>query len=125
MKLNIVVAISAIVMSVASTGVYARGGGGGHSSGGHSSSYSSSSHSTSGHTSGGYTSSHSSSVSPGTGSKSQSVQVRGYTKKDGTYVAPARRTTSDNNFRNNYSTKGNVNPYTGKAGTRVEPPKKK
>jgi hypothetical protein len=125
MRLNAVIVSSAIVLSVASVGAYARGGGGGHSSGGHSSGYSSSSHSSSSHTNSGYSSSHSSSVSPGTGAKSQSTQVHGYTRKNGTYVAPARRTTPDKDFRNNYSTKGNVNPYTGKAGTRVEPPKKK
>lgn len=45
------------------------------------------------------------------------VSVRGYTKKDGTYVAPHHRTAPDNTLSNNYSTKGNVNPYTGKEGT--------
>lgn len=42
--------------------------------------------------------------------------VRGYFKKDGTYVAPHYRTKPDNNPFNNYSTRGNVNPYTGKRG---------
>lgn len=50
------------------------------------------------------------------------VRVRGYTRKDGTYVAPHYRSAPDGNFYNNWSTKGNVNPYTGKAGTRVTPP---
>ena len=54
----------------------------------------------------------------GTGSKSSSHSVRGYTKRSGTYVAPHRRTNADRTQRNNYSTKGNVNTYTGKAGTR-------
>lgn len=51
---------------------------------------------------------------------SAQVSVNGYTKKDGTYVAPHQRTAPDSTTQNNYSTKGNVNPYTGKEGT-VEP----
>jgi hypothetical protein len=72
------------------------------------------------------TSSHSSpsSAGPGTGAKSQSTQVRSYTKKDGTHVSAAKRSTPDKNFRNNWSTKGNTNPSTGKKGSQVEPPKK-
>lgn len=49
---------------------------------------------------------------------SKDVSVRGYTRKDGTYVAPYKRTAPDSDTRNNYSTKGNVNPYTGKYGTK-------
>ena len=52
-------------------------------------------------------------------SSSSSHAVRGYTKKNGTYVAPHRQTNPDHTQRNNYSTRGNVNPYTGKAGTRT------
>ncbi|MCW8174280.1 hypothetical protein D8B25_02525 [Verminephrobacter aporrectodeae subsp. tuberculatae] len=44
--------------------------------------------------------------------------VRGYTKKDSTYVQPHHATNRDNTKSNNYSHKGNVNPYTGKEGTR-------
>jgi hypothetical protein len=44
--------------------------------------------------------------------------VRGYTKKDGTYVAPHRATNRDNSKANNWSHKGNTNPYTGKQGTK-------
>jgi hypothetical protein len=54
--------------------------------------------------------------------KGGSVSVRGYVRKDGTYVAPHYRSAPDGNFYNNWSTKGNVNPYTGEAGTRVTPP---
>lgn len=54
----------------------------------------------------------------GTGSSSRSVSVRGYTKKNGTYVAPAKRSYGDRTQRNNYTTKGNTNPYTGKSGSR-------
>lgn len=43
--------------------------------------------------------------------------VNGYTKQDGTWVAPHYQTKPDNNAFNNYSSQGNVNPYTGKAGT--------
>lgn len=47
------------------------------------------------------------------------VHVRGYERKGtGTYVAPSRRTAPDASKRNNWSAKGNVNPYTGKQGTR-------
>jgi len=55
-------------------------------------------------------------------SSSGVVRVKGYTRKDGTYVAPHVRSRPDGNFDNNWSTKGNVNPYTGKPGTRVTPP---
>jgi uncharacterized protein YxeA len=47
-----------------------------------------------------------------------SARVRGYTKKSGTYVAPHRRTNPDKTKFNNYNTKGNFNPYTGKKGTK-------
>ena len=47
------------------------------------------------------------------------VIVRGHITKMGTYVAPSHRTSPDHTQRNNYSSKGNVNPYTGKKGTRV------
>ena len=48
------------------------------------------------------------------------IYVNGYTKSNGTYVEPHMRSAPDSNPYNNYSTKGNVNPYTGKEGT-VEP----
>ncbi len=44
-------------------------------------------------------------------------RTRGYMKKNGTYVMPHYKTTRKDGTRlNNYSTKGNVNPYTGKKG---------
>lgn len=46
--------------------------------------------------------------------------VNGYMKRDGTYVQGYYRTSADHNIYNNYSTKGNVNPYTGHTGT-VDP----
>lgn len=48
-----------------------------------------------------------------------SVPVRGHATKRGTYVAPSHRTSPDHTQRNNWNTRGNVNPYTGKKGTRT------
>lgn len=47
---------------------------------------------------------------------SKHVRVSGYTRKDGTYVQPYFRTAPNSTNRDNFSTKGNVNPYTGKPG---------
>jgi hypothetical protein len=46
--------------------------------------------------------------------------VRGHTRSDGTYVEPHHRTNPNNSLFDNYSTRGNTNPYTGEAG-RVDP----
>lgn len=46
-----------------------------------------------------------------------SHSVRGHVTKKGTYVAPHRSTNPDSSRSNNWSSKGNVNPYTGKKGT--------
>ena len=43
--------------------------------------------------------------------------VQGYQRSDGTYVQPHYRSDPDSSTANNWSTKGNVNPYTGKEGT--------
>ena len=45
-----------------------------------------------------------------------STKVKGYTKKNGTYVAPSYRSSPNSNKYDNYSTKGNYNPYSGKIG---------
>lgn len=45
------------------------------------------------------------------------VSVRGYTRKDGTYVRPHMRSNPDGNPYNNWSFPGNTNPYTGKTAT--------
>ena len=50
-----------------------------------------------------------------------SVSVRGYIRKDGTYVQPHMRSAPDGNFWNNWSTRGNVNPYNGEPGTKTQP----
>lgn len=54
-------------------------------------------------------------------SLSADVSVRGYYRKDGTYVRPHMRSSPDSNFYNNWSTAGNVNPYTGRIGTKTTP----
>jgi hypothetical protein len=54
----------------------------------------------------------------GTGASSSSHSVRGYTTKRGTHVAPHRQSNADHTQRNNWSTKGNKNPVTGRAGTK-------
>jgi len=46
------------------------------------------------------------------------VDVKGYFKKDGTYVQPHKRTAPDKRVDDNWSTIGNTNPYTGKRGTK-------
>jgi len=55
--------------------------------------------------------------------------VKGYVKKDGTYVAPTVAKNPNATKVDNYSSKGNVNPVTGKEGTvdpyKIEAPKPK
>lgn len=51
------------------------------------------------------------------------VRVSGYTRKDGTYVQPYFRTAPNATNRDNFSTMGNTNPYTGKPGW-IEPDSK-
>lgn len=50
--------------------------------------------------------------------------VDGYTRSDGTYVQGHFRSDPDGYRYDNYSTEGNVNPYTGERGTEplYEPP---
>lgn len=48
------------------------------------------------------------------------VRVKGYTRKDGTYVAPHYRSSPNLSRYDNYSSSGNYNPYTGRIGT-VQP----
>lgn len=45
--------------------------------------------------------------------------VGGYTRSNGTYVQGHMRSNADSSFGNNYSTRGNINPYTGQAGTKT------
>ena len=46
-----------------------------------------------------------------------STYVNGYYKSNGTYVKGYHRTKSNSTINDNYSTKPNINPYTGKKGT--------
>ncbi len=48
--------------------------------------------------------------------------TRTYTTRRGTTVLGHYDTNPDKHFNNNWSTKGNVNPFTGKDGTKVTPP---
>lgn len=50
------------------------------------------------------------------------VAVRPHVTKKGTYVQPHQRTAPNKTQRDNWSSKPNVNPATGKVGTRT--PKK-
>ena len=43
--------------------------------------------------------------------------VNGYTRSDGTYVQSYHRSSADSTQLNNYSTRGNTNPYSGQTGT--------
>ncbi|WP_093132716.1 MULTISPECIES: hypothetical protein [unclassified Variovorax] len=91
--------VCAAILALGSS-AFARGGGG-HSSSGHGS--------------------HSSSYGSSTGSSSSgSHSTSGYTKSNGTYVAPSHATNPNSTKADNWSTKGNVNPYTGKAGTKSQ-----
>ena len=44
------------------------------------------------------------------------VHVKGYWRKDGTYVKPHYRTRANRTVTDNYIYKGNVNSYTGAVG---------
>ena len=47
---------------------------------------------------------------------SSDVYVKGYVRKDGTVVPGHYRSAPNSTNRDNFSTKGNVNPYTGVRG---------
>ena len=53
-----------------------------------------------------------------TGSGGGSHSVKGHVHKDGTYVQPHRATNPNHTQRDNWSSKPNSNPYTGKPGTK-------
>jgi hypothetical protein len=55
----------------------------------------------------------------GSGSNSSSHSSSGYTTSRGTYVQPYVATNPNSTQMDNYSTRGNVNPYTGAVGTRT------
>lgn len=45
------------------------------------------------------------------------TSVRGHVRSDGTYVAPHVRSSPNNIKFDNYSAKGNTNPFTGQRGS--------
>ncbi len=51
---------------------------------------------------------------------SRHVHVKGHYRSDGTYVQPHYRTAPNSTNRDNFSTRPNINPYTGKPGY-IEP----
>lgn len=55
----------------------------------------------------------------GTGSNSSVEYVQGYTKSNGTYVNSYYRTKANSYNLDNFSAKGNYNPYTGSTGTKT------
>lgn len=52
---------------------------------------------------------------------SSDVYVKSYVKSNGTVVQGHMRSAPDKSAGNNFSTKGNVNPYTGEVGTVIAP----
>ena len=57
--------------------------------------------------------------------EARTVRVKSYYKpRSGTFVQPSHRTSPNKSKVDNWSTKGNSNPYTGKKGT-VDPLKLK
>jgi hypothetical protein len=50
---------------------------------------------------------------------SSSHVVHGYTRRDGAVVHSYHATNPNGTRNDNYSTRGNVNPYTGKAGAKA------
>jgi len=56
-----------------------------------------------------------------TGVAQNTIYVQGHTKKNGTYVQPYYKTSPNATKLDNFSTKPNINPYTGQTGTIVVP----
>jgi hypothetical protein len=51
--------------------------------------------------------------------EARSIRVRGYTRKStGRYVMPSYRTSPNRYKFDNFSAKGNYNPYSGRVGTK-------
>jgi hypothetical protein len=55
-----------------------------------------------------------------TQAQAETVRVKGHVNRNGVYVAPHVRTAPDSRTTNNWESKPNINPYSGKAGT-VDP----
>lgn len=67
---------------------------------------------------GGSKSSHASASSYRSSSGS-SHSTRSYVRRNGTYVAPSGAKNPNKTKLDNYSTRGNVNPYSGKTGSKT------
>lgn len=91
MKITVLIAVLSAAIGF-STPAFAKGGGG-HG--------------------GSHSGSHSDSSSP---SPHADHSVSSYVRSNGTYVAPSHATNPNSTRNDNYSTKGNVNPYTEKEG---------
>lgn len=59
-----------------------------------------------------------SAVAGSKGSKGSTVYVAPHVTKSGTYVQGTLRTAPNATRVDNYSTKGNMNPYSGRSGTK-------
>lgn len=88
-------AICAAVIAITPIAANARGGGG-HSGASHSSA-------------------HSATSSYGAVNSHEHL-VSGYTRANGTYVAPHYQTDPNGTRNDNFSTRGNINPHTGEVG---------
>jgi len=55
----------------------------------------------------------------GTGSNPNAHVTRPYVTQQGTYVQPHIQTNPNRTQMDNYTTRGNINPYTGQPGTRT------
>ncbi|NUZ09137.1 hypothetical protein [Piscinibacter koreensis] len=57
-------------------------------------------------------------VASGSVAKGGSHYISGHVTKSGTYVPPSMATNPNSTMVDNYSSKGNVNPYSGRVGTK-------
>lgn len=55
----------------------------------------------------------------GTGSNLSGNYVSGHSRSDGSYVSGHYRSNPNNTQLDNWTTRGNTNPYTGSSGTRA------
>ena len=62
------------------------------------------------------------SFGPGFGSYPRSHMVRPHMRRDGRFIPQHRQSNPNKEWRDNWSTKPNVNPYTGREGSRISPP---
>ena len=64
------------------------------------------------------------SFGPGLGSNPRLHAVRPYVRRDGRLIPPHWRSNPNREWQDNWSTKPNVNPYTGREGSRINPPQR-